>query len=62
MPLQPPEAVQVVALVEFQVSVEAPPLATVEGLAVRLAVAAPRILTDTEAAALEPPAPEQTIE
>ena len=32
-PVQPPDAVQVVALVEDQVSVELPPLATLPGLA-----------------------------
>ncbi len=62
VPAQPPEAVQLVALVELQESVEEPPLETVVGLALRLAVAAPRIATDTDAIALEPPAPEQTIE
>ena len=36
-PLHPPEAVQEVALVEFHVSVEAPPLLTVVGAALRVA-------------------------
>ena len=44
-PLQPPEAVQDVALVELHVSVDAPPLATAVGLAVRVAVAAPVTVT-----------------
>lgn len=34
VPVQPPEAVQLVALVELQVSVEDPPLATLAGFAV----------------------------
>jgi hypothetical protein len=38
IPVQPPEAVQEVALVEFQVSVEAPPEATAVGLALSVAV------------------------
>lgn len=59
-PLQPPDAVQVVALVELQVRVEVPPLATVVGLAVSVAVGT--TLTVTETVALEPPAPVQTIE
>ena len=39
LPDQPPEAVQEVALVEDQVKVELPPLATVLGFALRLTVA-----------------------
>ncbi len=49
LPLQPPEAVQLVALVLDQVSTELPPCATVAGLALRFttgAVALP-ILTVT---------------
>lgn len=38
LPDQPPEALQLVALVEDQLSVEAEPLLTVEGLADRLTV------------------------
>jgi hypothetical protein len=37
-PVQPPEAVQDVALVELQVSVDEPPTATTVGLALRVAV------------------------
>jgi hypothetical protein len=37
-PLQLPEAVHEVALVELHVSVEDPPLATVDGTAVKVAV------------------------
>ena len=40
MPLQPPEALQVVALVEDQVNVEAAPLLTVVGLALNVTVGA----------------------
>ena len=36
--VQPPVAAHEVALVEFQVSVEAPPLAMLDGLAVSVAV------------------------
>jgi hypothetical protein len=39
-PVQPPEAVQAVALVDFQVSVVVPPLATVVALALRDATGA----------------------
>jgi hypothetical protein len=38
VPLQPPEAVQELALVELQLNVAAPPLATDVGFAVRVAV------------------------
>jgi hypothetical protein len=57
-PDQPPEAVQAVALVEDQVRVEAPPLETLLGLALKLNVGAgveTDTVTDCEA---EPPAPE----
>jgi hypothetical protein len=59
-PDHPPEAVQDVALVDDHLSVEAPPLATVLGLALKLTVAVGYALTDTVAdwAAL-PPAPVQ---
>jgi hypothetical protein len=40
VPLQPPEAVQLVALVELHVSVEVPPLATLVGLALSVTVTA----------------------
>ena len=39
-PLQPPDAVQLVALVELHVSVEDPPLLTVIGFAVNVTVGA----------------------
>ena len=59
VPLQPPEAVQDVALVEVQVSVDDPPLAMVGGLAVRVAVGTGLVVTVTVAGAagLVPPAP-----
>jgi len=40
VPLQPPEAVQEVALVDDQVNVEVPPLGTVLGLALKDTVGA----------------------
>jgi hypothetical protein len=63
-PLQPPEAVHEVALVEPQVSVAAPPLATVVGLAVSVAVGTGLAVTVTVAAAavLVPPGPVQVSE
>jgi hypothetical protein len=48
LPVQPPEAVQVVALVELQVRVEAPPLATLAGLAVNATVGAGTTVTVTD--------------
>src|ERR1700722_18883789 len=63
LPLQPapaPEAVQDVALVELQVSMEVPPLAMTEGLATNVAVG--MILTRTVDAALVPPVPVQVKE
>lgn len=58
LPDHPPEAVQLVALVEDQLSVELPPLETVAGLAVSVTVGACSTVTvaDWEA---EPPAPLQ---
>jgi len=53
----PPEAVQEVALVELQVNVDVPPLATVVGLVVSVAVAAGVIVTVAVAAVLVPPVP-----
>ncbi len=38
LPDQPPEAAQLVAFVEVQLNVDAPPLLTLPGLAVRLTV------------------------
>jgi hypothetical protein len=59
LPVQPPEAVQDVALVEDQVRVEVAPLATVLGLAVRVTAGA-GVVTDTVAdCAALPPAPLQ---
>jgi hypothetical protein len=59
VPLQPPEAVHDVALVELQVSVEDAPLAIVVGLAVKVAVGMGLVVTVTVAAAgvLVPPGP-----
>ena len=58
-PDQAPEAVQEVALVADQVSVELLPLATVLGLAVRLTVGA-GVVTETVADCVAlPPVPEQ---
>jgi len=60
LPDHPPEALQDVALVDDHVSLDAPPLATVLGLALKLTVAAGRALTDTVAdCAALPPAPLQ---
>ena len=59
-PLQPPEAVHDIALVEVHVSVEDPPLATVGGTAVKVAVGT--IDTEAVAAALVPPGPVQVRE
>ncbi len=60
VPLQPPEAVHEVALVELQVKVAVPPLATLVGLADNAAVGTPAAtVTVTLTAALVPPAPEQ---
>ena len=60
-PLQPPDAVHEVALVEFQVNVLLPPLATLVGDADRLTVGAGvGFVTVTEAVACAvPPAPVQ---
>ncbi|MBS0375270.1 MAG: hypothetical protein JSR73_11870 [Proteobacteria bacterium] len=58
VPLQPPDAVQVVAFVELQVSVEAPPLATLVGLAVSVTVGAGTTVT-VVLALPEPPVPVQ---
>ncbi len=65
-PDQPPPAVQAVALVELQVSVEAPPLATDVGAApsetVGAGVVAAATVTVAVAAGLVPPAPVQVSE
>jgi len=59
-PFQPPEAAQEVALVEVQAKVEAPPLATVAGEAVKVAVG--MMLTVTLEVELVPPGPAQLKE
>ncbi|MGD0502535.1 MAG: hypothetical protein ABSD02_07320 [Steroidobacteraceae bacterium] len=64
-PLQPPEAVQDVALVELQVSVEEPPETTLVGDALKLAVGTGGngvAVTDALAAGLTPPGPEHVTE
>jgi hypothetical protein len=60
VPVQPPDAVHDVALVELHVSVDEPPLTTAEGFAV--IVANGPTLTVTVARVLAPPAPVQVIE
>jgi len=56
LPLHPPEAVQDVALVDDQDSVELPPLAMVLGLALKLTVGAAEVtVTVADCAALPPP-------
>jgi hypothetical protein len=60
LPDQPPEAEQDVALIDDHVSFDAPPLATVLGLALKLTVAVGCALTDTVADCTAfPPAPVQ---
>ena len=61
-PLQPPEAVHDVALVELHVSVEAAPPATAVGFADSVTVAAGTPLTVAEATLLVPPVPAQVNE
>jgi hypothetical protein len=53
----PPVAVHEVALVELQVSVDAPPLAIVVGFAVSVAVGLGATVTVAVAAVLVPPVP-----
>jgi hypothetical protein len=57
VPLQPPEAVHVVALVELHVKAEVPPAATAVGFAVRATVGRGFTVIATVAAALVPPGP-----
>ena len=57
VPLQPPEAMQDVALVELQVRVDDPPPAMVGGLAVRVAVGAEAMVTVAAVGILVPPVP-----
>jgi len=59
-PLQAPEAVQAVALVELHVNIDAPPLATDTGDALRVTVGT--ILTVTLDVELVPPVPAQLNE
>jgi hypothetical protein len=62
VPLQPPEAVHAVALVELHVRVEPPPRTTVVGFAARVTVAAGTTVTVAVATALAPPASLQVSE
>ena len=62
VPLQPPEAVQKVALVELQVKVEAAPRATETGFAARVTVGVPGTVTVAVATLLVPPVPVQIKE
>ncbi len=58
----PPVAVQEIALVELQVSVDDDPLAIVVGLAVNEAVGLGTTVTVADAGVLVPPAPVQVNE
>ena len=58
-PVQPPDAVQAVALVETQVNVELPPLATLVGLALKETLGAAAETVTVADCAAEPPAPVQ---
>ena len=62
VPLQLPEAVHEVALVELHVKVEEPPLATDVGFADRVTVGAGTTVTVAVAALLVPPVPLQVNE
>jgi hypothetical protein len=59
LPDHEPDAAQLVAFVEFQVSVELPPLDTEVGLAVRVTVGADAVTVTVVDCAAEPPAPAQ---
>lgn len=61
-PLQPPEAVQEVALVEDQVSTEVAPLATVLGLALKVTAGAGLVTVTVADCEALPPAPVQVRE
>jgi hypothetical protein len=61
-PLQPPEAVHAVALVELHVNVDTPPLATDVGAAANVAAGTGSTATVAVAAVLVPPAPVQISE
>lgn len=60
LPDQPPEAVQEVALVDDQLNVDALPLATVLGLAVKLTVGAGAVTETVADCVALPPVPVQT--
>ena len=62
VPLQPPEAVHEVALVELHISVEAAPRVTEVGLAASVTVAAGTTVTEAVAILLLPPVPVQVSE
>jgi hypothetical protein len=57
VPLQPPVAVHEVALVELHVSVDAAPLATEVGFAIKVTVGAGTTVTVAVATLLVPPVP-----
>jgi hypothetical protein len=59
VPLQDPLAVQLVALVVLQVSVEEPPLATLVGLAVSVTVGAALVTVTVALLVAVPPTPVQ---
>jgi len=59
LPLQPPEAVQLVASVELQVRVEAPHLLMLVGLAVSVTVGAGAVTATLTVLLAVPPAPVQ---
>ena len=60
LPDQPPEAVHAVALADVQLNVEAAPLFTVLGLAVRVTVGAADVtVTVDDCVAVPPPVPAQ---
>jgi hypothetical protein len=62
VPLQPPDAVHEVALVELHVRSDFPPLATDEGFVARVTVAAGTTLTVAVVTVLMPPVPLQVSE
>jgi hypothetical protein len=61
-PLQPPDAVQAVALVELQLNVAAPPLATTAADALRVTEGTGRTVTAMLDGKLVPPGPLQISE
>lgn len=58
-PLQPPEAIHLVALVEFQVKLELAPLLTVVGVADSVTVGAGSVTRTSADCEAEPPVPVQ---